>query len=136
MSTTASSLYWWHRYTSEESFQRILDGEDPWIAIGDFLDEWRREDVKDRGELVAVPLASSESFDHHQWAAFFSAMVEHLCIHDGLPIPAWVENERFVLEDPWFLYPGWRLTAWQLATTPPSFKKRNIFGGDRILNRA
>jgi hypothetical protein len=35
----------------------------------------------------------------------------------------------------WFLYPGWRLRAWQLAETPVPFRMRNIFGGDRILSR-
>ena len=56
---TATERYRWHRYTSAESFQRILDGEDPWIAIGDFLDEWKREVVEDRAELVIEPIASS-----------------------------------------------------------------------------
>jgi len=132
----STSRYWWHRYTSAESFQRILDGEAPWNAIGDFLDEWRHEDVEDRAELVAEPIASSISPESAQWASFFSAMVEHLCIQDGLPVPAWTRNTGYILEQPWFLYPGWRLKVWQLATTPPAFKKRNIFGGDRMLDRA
>jgi hypothetical protein len=136
MTTTATSRYWWHRYTSAESFQRILDGEDPWNAIGDFLDEWKREDVNDRAELVYEPIASLVPPANAQWAAFFSAMVEDLCVRDGLPVPAWTENECYILEHPWFLYPGWRLKVWQLATTPPAFKKRNIFGGDRMLERA
>jgi len=128
--------YWWHRYTSAESFQRILNGEEPWIAIGDFLDEWRREEVKDRAELVIDPLVSFIPPEMEKWATFFSAMVEDLCVQDGLPVPSWTQDAHFILEHPWFLYPGWRLKVWQLATTPPSFKKRNIFGGDRILNRA
>ena|SRR5215472_4619398 len=136
MSVATNSRYWWHRYTSAESFQRILDGEDPWNAIGDFLDEWKREDVKDRAELVQKPIASSVPPANAQWASFFSAMVEDLCVRDGLPVPMWTENESYILEQPWFLYPGWRLKVWQLATTPPAFKKRNIFGGDRILDRA
>jgi hypothetical protein len=136
MTIAVNSRYWWHRYTSTESFQRILDGEDPWIAIGDFLDEWKREEVEDRLELVADPLASLVPPPIEQWAAFFAAMVEELCLQDALPVPVWTENERFILEHPWFLYPGWRLKVWQLATTPPSFKKRNIFGGDRMLLRA
>lgn len=136
MTTAATSPYWWHRYTSTESFQRILAGEDAWIAIGDFLDEWRREEIKDRAELVESPLALLVPPAIHQWAAFFAAMVEDLCLQDNLPIPTWTEDTRFILADPWFLYPGWRLKVWQLATTPPAFKKRNIFGGDRILLRA
>jgi hypothetical protein len=39
------------------------------------------------------------------------------------------------LPEPWFLYPGWRLRAWQLFETPVAFRVRNIFGGDRILSR-
>jgi hypothetical protein len=136
MTTNATSPYWWHRYTSAESFQRILDGEDPWIAIGDFLDEWKREDVKDRAELIETPLASLVPPTLHQWAAFFAAMVEELCLQDGLSVPPWTTDTRFILDYPWFLYPGWRLKVWQLASTPPSFKKRNIFGGDRMLLRA
>ena len=136
MATAATSRYWWHRYTSAESFQRILDGEDPWNAIGDFLDEWKREDINDRVELVTDPIASLVSPANAQWAAFFSAMVEDLCVRDGLSVPVWTENECYILEHPWFLYSGWRLKVWQLATTPPAFKKRNIFGGDRMLERA
>ena len=134
--TTATSHYWWHWYTSAESFQRILDGEDPWIAIGDFLDEWKREEITDRVELVSDSIASPVPPTMNQWAAFFSAMVEDLCVQDDLPVPAWTQSIRFILDRPWFLYPSWRLQVWQLATTPPAFKKRNIFGGDRILNRA
>jgi hypothetical protein len=63
-------------------------------------------------------------------------MTEHLCLQEELPIPSWTQTTSSILAQPWFLYPGWRLKPWQLATTPPSFKKRNIFGGDRILDRA
>src|SRR5437667_2944986 len=101
MTTTANSHYWWHRYTSAESFQRILDGEDPWVAIGDFLDEWYREESKDRVELVADPIASRVSPTVAQWAAFFSAMVEDLCVQDGLPVPIWTENKCYILDHPW-----------------------------------
>lgn len=136
MSLPKTTSYWWHRYTSAESFQRILDGEDPWIAIGDFLDEWKREQVHDRPDLVADPIASDAPADLRQWMAFFCAMTEHLCIQEDLPIPSWTQAAHSILAKPWFLYPGWRLKPWQLATTPPAFKKRNIFGGDRILDRA
>jgi hypothetical protein len=36
------SWYWWYRQTIKETFDRICDGVSPWVAIGDFLDEWRR----------------------------------------------------------------------------------------------
>lgn len=42
---------------------------------------------------------------------------------------------EYWLAEPWFLYLGWRLRAWQLAETPVPFRMRNVFGGDRILAR-
>ena len=56
-----------------------------------------------------------------------------LCVQDELPTPAWTSQPQYRLDEPWFLYPGWRLRAWQLVDTPVAFKTRNIFGGDRIL---
>ena len=47
--------YHWHRYTALESFDRIKKGEDPWVAHGDFLDDWRRSNHEDRLELVNEP---------------------------------------------------------------------------------
>ena len=33
-----------------------------------------------------------------QWAAFFSAMVEDLWMQDNLPVPAWTQDTRFILD--------------------------------------
>jgi hypothetical protein len=70
----ATSPYHWHRQTIQETFERICAAGNttPWVAIGDFLDDWRRSAVEHRRELV---------------------------------------------------------------TTPTPFKMRNIFGGDRMLDR-
>ena len=70
-----------------------------------------------------------------RWVAFLAAAVEWLCARDRLSFPSWTGNPELRLSEPWFIYPGWRLRAWQLADTPAAFKARNIFGGDRILDR-
>src|SRR6266851_4315558 len=103
-----TSPYQWHRQTVAETFERICgrNSATPWVAIGDFLDDWRR-----------------------------AAMVEWLCWQDHLPFPEWTKQKSYRLQEPWFLYKGWRLRAWQLATTPTPFKMRKIFGGDRMLDR-
>ncbi len=87
------------------------------------------------GELVTEPIAPAPTPELQRWAAFCAAMVEWLCWQDGLPFPEWTKQESYRLQEPWFLYKGWRLRAWQLATTPTPFKMRNIFGGDRMLDR-
>jgi hypothetical protein len=125
-----------HHQTAAEKFDRILSGTMPWVAIGDFLDDWRRLPQPERSGLVSQPIAEAgDALEMRRWAAFLAATVEWLCWNDGLPFPAWTSSPAYTLPEPWFLYPGWRLRAWQLATTPTPFRMRNIFGGDHMLDR-
>ncbi|MBF6589264.1 MAG: hypothetical protein IVW57_01885 [Ktedonobacterales bacterium] len=122
--------------TAAETFDRILSGTTPWVAIGDFLDDWRRTVVPERATLVAAPIAEYRGdAELRHWAAFIAATVEWLCWNEGIPFPSWTSSAEYTLPEPWFLYPGWRLRAWQLATTPAPYKMRNIFGGDHMLDR-
>lgn len=126
----------YHYQTAAETLARIINGTTPWVAIGDFLDDWRHAPVEQRTALAAEPIAEvGDDPTLKRWAAFCAAMVEWLCWNDRLPFPAWTSRQTYCLSEPWFLYSGWRLRAWQLATTPAPFKMRNIFGGDRILDR-
>ena len=142
-----SERYWWHRQTIAETFDRIVaQPEFPWVAIGDFLDEWRRSEREDRLALVEGTIASrdtiaqpaattEEALFFQRWAAFCAATVEWLCWQSELPWPSWTGREEYHLQAPWFLYPGDLLRPWQLVSTPAPFKMRNIFGGDRFLDR-
>ena len=101
------------------------------VAIGDFLDDWRRvDDSQGRAALIETPIDDADDPDLHRWSAFAAAMVEYLCRRDGVPIPEWVWDERWILPEPWFLNPYWKLRAWMLAVTPAPWKRRRIFGGD------
>ena len=120
--------------TAAETVRLIAAGTDPWLAIGQFLDDWRRTEVARRPSLVGEP-PTEVSGSSRPWAALLAASVEWLCARDGLPFPPWTSRTEYRLPEPWFLYPGWRLRAWQLAETPVPFRARNIFGGDRILER-
>ncbi|HLZ21901.1 MAG TPA: hypothetical protein VKQ30_07255 [Ktedonobacterales bacterium] len=126
----------YHYQTARETFDRILHGVTPWVAIGDFLDDWRRAPVDERAALVADPIANFQGDPElRKWAALCAGIVEWLCWNDHLPFPSWTSSPTYDLPEPWFLYPGWRLRAWQLISTPTPFKMRNIFGGDRMLDR-
>jgi hypothetical protein len=120
--------------TAAETLHHIADGMDPWLAMGQFLDDWRRTEPAERPWLCHEPLPSVTA-QHLKWAALLAASVEWLCSQSELPFPAWSGRAEYRLAEPWFLYPGWRLRAWQLMETPAPFKLRNIFGGDRILAR-
>ena len=123
--------------TAAEGFERVRGGDDPRLAVGDFLDDWRRTPAGRRAALVADPIAEAgPDEDLQRWAAFFAAMVDLLSVEAGLVPPRWTSRAEYRLKEPWFLVPGWPLRAWQLTSTPVPFKMRNIFGGDNILRRA
>lgn len=120
--------------TAATSLRLVAGGVDPWLALGQFLDDWRRTDPAQRPRLASEPLPAV-SAEHLRWAALLAAAVDWLCAQARLPSPPWTSRPEYRLPEPWFLYPGWRLRAWQLAETPVPFRMRNIFGGDRILAR-
>lgn len=138
-SGVSDEKYYWKRQNVAETFARIqADPDHPWLAIGDFLDDWRFTDPADRMNLVRESIApvDVENTELLRWAAFCAAMVEWLCWQDNLPFPEWTSRVEYRLAEPWFLYPGDLLRAWQLTSTPAPFKMRNIFGGDQMLSRA
>jgi hypothetical protein len=126
--------YRWHRYTIAESFDRLTRAENPWVAFGDFLDDWRRSDPQDRYELIEAPL--QDATHHAQWAALFAAAVEQLCSRERIDPPAWVRDEKYYLLEPW--YPTVRsekMRQLYQEITPLIFKQHNVFSGDRVLDR-
>jgi hypothetical protein len=128
--------YHWHRYSASEGFQRIKQGENPWVAFGDFLDDWRRSYREDLLALVEQPLEEAVTLEEQRWSALFAAAVEQLCALDELPLPAWVNASRYYLSEPW--YPEARtenLRRLLKETTPEIFKNHNVFGGEDILSR-
>jgi hypothetical protein len=121
-----------------ETFARILaEPGHPWVALGDFLDDWRFADPRERPALVSEAIAPATEGDRElqRWAAFCAATTEWLCRQDGLPFPPWTATPGYRLAEPGFLYPGDLLKPWELVTTPAPFKMRNIFGGDHMLDR-
>lgn len=123
--------------TAAQAFERVRAGDDPRLAVGDFLDDWRRTPPHGRAMLIAEPIGEAgRNRDRRRWAAFFAAMVDQLSADASLERPSWVARSAYRLKEPWFLVPGWPLRAWQLTTTPVPFRMRNIFGGDNLLNRA
>ena len=124
--------YQWHSVAS--AFDQICNNQTPWVAIGNFLNDWWFFAVEHRREMIEQPPAMAMTLETQRWAAFCAAMVEWLCSQEDLPYPAWTNEQRFYLPDPWFLYERQSKRAWLMATTPAPFKMRNIYGGDRMFN--
>ena len=130
-------LYHWDRYTAFDSFHRLKLGESPWVALGDFLDDWYRSDPADRLELVTRPLEEASTDYERNFATLFAGVIEELCRMEGFAPPSWIMEPRYYLEEPW--YPTARKEAFRRfleETTPPPLKVRKVFIGDRALLRA
>lgn len=119
------------------AFQDICQGEQPWVALGNFMNYWFAY-AKDRREaLVADPLpAYDESSEEQQkWALFCAAGVEWLCHKYQVPCPVWVNDSRYdvCLPTPWFFRETEYAKAELLQTTTEVFSRRNIFCGDDVF---
>lgn len=125
------------RQTAAVTIARIASGTSGWIALGDFVDDWRRSTASERPALIRdVP--SWPEGESQRWAALVAAAVDALASasEPRVAVPDWVRSRRTVLSEPWFLTPGSAIRMHLLVDTPAPFSARNIFGGDRILSRA
>src|SRR6266567_6261164 len=127
-----TSSYRWH--TIANTFEQICDSQTPWVAIGNFLNDWWFYAVEHRQQLIETPLVPAPTPETLKWAAFCAAMIEWLCWQENIPFPAWTNQECYILPEPWYLYERLSKRAWLLATTPAPYKMRNIYGGDRMFN--
>ncbi len=106
----------WVPQTMAATFARIVaDPGAAWLAVGDFLDDYRSLPPDGRAALVAAPIAAPG---------------------DDIPIPRWTGQPLYRLPEPWFVYEGApSLRPWMLATTPTPFRMRKIFTGSEVLSR-
>jgi hypothetical protein len=123
----------YQRHTVAQAFEQICNDQDPWVALGNFLNDWWYYTIEYRRELIEASLPPASTPNTKRWAAFCAAMVDWLCWQDGLTPPTWTSKEDYILADPWFHYEKWSRRSKLLATTPAPFKMRNIFIGDRAF---
>jgi hypothetical protein len=120
--------------TTLDTMARISAGVNPWIAYRDFLEDWTYIPESRTRLMKREPGFMND--DQRRWAALLAASVEALSARDGFLAPAWVSDNKFRLEEPWFLYEGTgRIRDWLRESTPPSFASRNIWSGDKVLRR-
>lgn len=127
-----------HLQTIAVTYQKICQGEAPWVALGNFLNDWFDYAKDKRAQLVTDPIvfSSSPSMENKRWAAFCAASVEWLCSRYGVPCPSWVHDPAYTLPDPWFDSPGAhkpQVRARLIEQTPEPFKTRNIYCGNRMF---
>ena len=127
-----------HLQTMAVTYKEICDGERPWVALGNFMNDWFDYAKDRRAQLVTDPISLPESLTTHtqRWAVFCAASVEWLCAKYKIACPSWVHNPIFHLPEPWFDSLGAdkpEVRARLREKTPEPFARRNIFCGDRVF---
>lgn len=127
-----------HLQTMAATYQEICEGEQPWIALGNFMNDWFDYAKDKRSQLVADPVTLSESptADMLRWAAFCTASVEWLCQEYKVSCPQWVSHCTYCLPEPWFDSPGAykpQVRERLIKQTPEPFTRRNIYCGNRMF---
>jgi len=121
------------------TYQQICQGEQPWVALGNFMNDWLDYAKERRSELVAAPISLPETFSHEtfRWAVFCTASVEYLCDRYEIPCPSWVNNPIYCLPEPWFDAPMAhkpQVREYLIEQTPEQFTRRNIYCGNRMFD--
>lgn len=120
------------------TYHEICQGEQPWVALGNFMNDWFDYAKDQRAELVATPISLPEPLNQEtfRWAVFCTASVEYLCECYGVPCPFWVHNPAYCLPEPWFDAPMAykpQVREYLVQQTPEPFTRRNIYCGNRMF---
>jgi hypothetical protein len=120
------------------TYAEICQGETPWVALGNFMNDWFDHAKERREQLVveAIVLPPQPTKEMLPWAAFCAASVEWLCARYKVSCPSWVFDPAYTLAEPWFDDPCAdqpEVREWLLQDTPEPFRRRNVYAGDRLF---
>ena len=124
-----------------DSIQRVLDhtqsGDDFYILLGDFLDEFYRADDETRYKMIADEPAGPGLLCRQEFLCFAAATAHKLANDFGLAIPPWVFDAAYYLRDrPFFAcHAKGDLRLLFMYKSPAEFKHRNLFVDEFVLSR-
>jgi hypothetical protein len=127
--------------TFKRAFSQIVAGEEPWIALGNFMNHFFGAYRDYRAELVReeIEVPATVTDEQWRWAVYIAGSVEYLCNKYGLELPAWSMKERYQLVEPWYddLCADLPEVQEELREeTPEEFARRNVFcGADPYRNK-
>ncbi len=107
------------------------DGE-AWRWLLQFTDDFRGSSPRGRYWLVSnAPPSTGEI----RYDAAIAALVEHLCVESGIPIPRWTWDPLRIVEPWWFVADLPALEATTLRDSPISFKRHGVFVSASAFDR-
>jgi hypothetical protein len=125
-------MYLGHYQTMRLSFEQIRQGQDPWVPLGNFMNDWYVYHADERERLVCEPLPAGYTYGFQRWAAFCAASVRWFCATYEVLCPSWVDEAQYVLGEPWYMDDPSTLWLYLRETTAPEFTQHNIFCGNRL----
>jgi hypothetical protein len=125
-------MYLGHYQTMKLSFEQICQGQDPWVPLGNFMNDWYAYHADERERLVRDSLPVDYPVEFQCWAAFCAASVRWFCATYEVLCPSWVNNPRYVLPEPWYMSTPPVLWPHIRETTAEEFVQHNIFCGNRL----
>ena len=122
--------------TISQAIEQLSGGENFYIVLGDFLDEFYRRDSAARQVMIAQepPVYANVSPEH---AALFAACAHKLANDYKLTVPDWVMDKKFRLtKKPYFdCNAKGNLRLLFMYKSPTEFKYRNLFVDENFLTR-
>jgi hypothetical protein len=124
--------------TIQVTYQQICSGEDPWIALGNFINDFFGNFPELRAELVReqIELPVDADLEKRRWYVFCVATVEYLCREYDVSCPLWVLDSTCGLDEPWYYSLGAhkQVVRERLERqTPEAFRRRGIYCGNRMF---
>jgi hypothetical protein len=122
--------------TVTRAMRRLGGGEDFYIVLGDFLDEFYRRGAAERASMLAeVPTVGADV--PREQAALFAATAHKLANDYDLEVPVWVMDKKYRLTDePYFdCNAKGDLRLLFMYKSPTEFKYRNLFVDENFLTR-
>jgi hypothetical protein len=127
-------------HTIAFAYREICEGQMPWVALGNFMNEWFDYSIDAREFLVTedLPMPMMETQKTIQWAAFCAASVEFLCEKYQIDCPNWPFNPKYYLSEVWFSDPvpglvNPKVQEYIIGSTPQPYIRRNIYCGGRVF---
>jgi len=122
--------------TVSQAMNLLSRGENFYIVLGDFLDEFYGSDAAKRIAMIAEAPETHPNVSREH-AALLAATAHKLANDYDLDVPTWVMDKKFILADkPYFdCNAKGNLRLLFMYISPTEFKHRNLFVDENFLMR-
>ncbi|ADY56948.1 hypothetical protein Sgly_2674 [Syntrophobotulus glycolicus DSM 8271] len=120
--------------TIDQVFNEIHQGKDFYIVLGNFLDEFYRQDSENQQKMIEEEPSNYDLPVYQK--AFMAAAVHKLANDYNLNVPSWVFKKDYYSSEPYFdCNAKGNLKLLFMYISPAEFKHRNLFVDENILKR-